>query len=149
MWLAKTEDEVRAAKKTRRLCGVLLAVMTVALSLYLAAISPAWHGQRVGVVLPIPELVPATAAWLASLVLALADGFWLFRSPAIKSSTLICQKCNRLSVDYGRTQCLCGGKLSGLHEMKWVDGNVNTNNKPPPSARPDGKPPLNALAAAR
>jgi hypothetical protein len=134
MWLAKTADEMRAAKAKRRLSGILLLVMSGGMSFYLAAISPLWHGQRLGVLLlPIPQVIPAVLSNLAAVALALAACYWLTRSPAYQYTTLICQKCHRLTVNAGQTQCDCGGAFSPLYEMKWVDGHVRHQHRPPQS----------------
>jgi hypothetical protein len=92
--------------------------------------------------LPIHEVIPAALANLAAVALALAACYWLFRSPAFKPTTLICQKCNRLTVNAGRTQCDCGGTFSPLHEMKWVEGPLSPENRP---SQPPGTNPKNTV----
>jgi len=134
MWLAKTADEMRAAKAKRRLSGILLLVMSGGMFLYLAAVSPFWHGQRLGVLLlPIPQAIPPVLSNLAAAALALADCYWLTRSTAYQHTTLICQKCHCLTVSAGQTQCDCGGTFSRLFEMKWVDGHLRPEHRPPQS----------------
>lgn len=106
--------------------------MSGGMSFYLVAISPAWHGQRLGgLVLPIHQVIPPTLANLAAGVLALAAWHWLTHPRAFQHTSLICQKCNRLFVNAGQTQCVCGGTFSCLYQMKWVAGRVSPENRPP------------------
>ncbi len=116
------------------------------MSFYLVATAPAWHGLRLGgLTLPVHEVIPALPANLAAAALALAAAFWLSRSPSSKRTALICQKCNRVTVNGGQTHCECGGAFSLLREMKWVEGPSSPEPQPPgfslPNPADGGYPP--------
>ncbi|HXR06937.1 MAG TPA: hypothetical protein VN765_06375 [Candidatus Acidoferrum sp.] len=123
---------MRAASAQRLGVGILLLLLSIGMSVCLVATCPAWHGLRVGgLTLPVHEVIPALPANLAAAALALAAAFWLSRSPASKRTVLICQKCNRVTVNGGQTHCECGGAFSLLREMKWVEGPPGPEPRPP------------------
>lgn len=125
MWHTKTIDEKHAEKKIR---GYVQLAVVLLLLLDVMVPSPSWHGRSLaGLVLPIHEWIPRGVPSLMAVSLVLAACYCLFRSPAVKHSTLICQKCNGVVLNDGRTQCHCGGPLSDEAEMKWEDDAV-----PPP-----------------
>jgi len=137
MWREKTEAEKRAGKRIRRRRQIPAALAALTALLYVVATSPAWNGRRLwGLVLPIPRLVPDALRKVAALGLVLGFAYWVYRRCAHRDRTVACQKCHRLKIDDGQTQCQCGGRFLGLDEMNWVDDAGQPENKPP---RQDGK----------
>jgi len=124
MWRRKTSDEKLIEKEKGIRRDVSAAVLSWTVLLYVLATSPALHGQSLlGVVLPLPQMVPEAIKTLAVIVVLL---FFcgLARTHSKTASVLICQKCNRVKLDDGQINCACGGACFGLNEMKWMENGL-------------------------
>jgi hypothetical protein len=105
MWRAKTADEKCPEKRIRRRCQLGAAIL---LLLDVAIPSPSSHGWiSAGLAAPIDQLIPEGVPRLTAVGLVLAACYWLFRSPVVQRSALICQKCNRVMEVEDQTQCRC------------------------------------------
>jgi hypothetical protein len=130
MWRAKTTGEKHAEKRIRRGWQLSAAVLIV---LDVAVPFPSSHGRILAsLALPIHQWIHGAVPNLIAAGLVLAACYWLFRSPAVQDSALICQKCNRFMENNGRIQCHCGGSLLQEEEMKWTDHTVNPGKLPDP-----------------
>jgi uncharacterized membrane protein (DUF485 family) len=121
MWLEKTSKETQAVTTRRQIVGLALLVAMLAIFAYLAAVFPGWQGVKLGgQILPLHNVIPIGLADTVAALLILAAVYWLSQSPNFQRTTLICPKCNRVTVNAGQTECDCGGAFRHLCEMKWV-----------------------------
>jgi hypothetical protein len=125
MWRAKTAGEKRAEIRTRGLGQLSVAVL---LWLDVAAPAPVWHGRRLeGMASAIHNLIPTGFPNLVAVALVLAACYWLFRPRAAEPGPLICEECNGVIPNNGRTLCQCGGRLFDQQEMKRVAPTLKPN----------------------
>jgi hypothetical protein len=119
MWTRKTSKELIGDRRARRVVAGLCAVT----ALFLAGVSgiphPGFH---------VPAWVRMSGVLAAGFVLLA----WRRRAHhhSLRSGVMVCEKCNIVTVNPLQRECVCGGMLAPLTQMKWLEA-------PPSAARRD------------
>jgi hypothetical protein len=119
MWIKKSPKELTSETRARRL-GAGFITLFVAFLLFVFGLPHArFH----------ISIAARIAALLAAGVMLLA---WYMRAQvrSLHSAVWICERCNVVKASKDQATCLCGGSLTPLSDMKWLE--VSPFQKFPP-----------------
>jgi hypothetical protein len=119
MWIKKSPQELKSDLYARRL-DAGLCVLAVTTLLYLFGIPHA--------ALSVPTSARIVAV-LAAGILFLA---WHRRARwnQIRSGVWVCEQCNLVKVNHLPGPCICGGTVTPLPQMKWLEVAPCTADRP-------------------
>jgi hypothetical protein len=123
MWIKKSAQELTSERRARRLVAGLCALTVMCLVYGLSFLRAGFNFSSKA------RIVLALAA--GALVLA-----WRWRSHKrrIRSDVWVCAQCHLVKLNDHQQDCLCGGKFTPMHELRWLEkARRSTNQSPDPS----------------
>ncbi len=110
MWTKRTSQELADELLVRR-AAMGASTLLLAFLIFVAAMP-----GKVLNIMPSARIVAAVFAG------ALLLGWrWKAQERRARSSAMHCEQCHSLKINQPESTCVCGGKLTPLREMKWIE----------------------------
>jgi hypothetical protein len=123
MWIKKSPEEVRGDLRARRLSAGL-GVVCVAFVLFVFGL------PHVGFHVPASARIAAILTTGIILLAVHQRAHWR----DLHSSVWVCEQCNAVRANKDQATCVCGGRLTPLCEMNWLETPFREIPAPVPNA---------------